>query len=89
MAAVNATAVQAKVTAAGIDWQKIKDLIANMNWMELIAFIRTIISLFKGKPPVMAAGAGCGPEDVECARAHFEAITELSTCGANCLPKAA
>jgi hypothetical protein len=74
--------VQAKAAAAGLDWGKLVDYIQNLNWVELMMLIRQIIDIFRKKPPgpvVMGATDLSG-----CCKAHFEAITALAQCGADC-----
>jgi hypothetical protein len=79
--------VKAKATAAGFDWQKLVDFISGLNWVEVMTFISQVIAIFRGgKKPMMtrAKGTGCGPEEVDAAKAHFEAIKALAECGCEC-----
>ena len=82
-----ATSVSAAATAAGLDWQTILSFLSNLNWLELFSVIRQLIDILKGKSPVIfaaAPGGGCSQEQLDHAKAHFDAITELSECGSHC-----
>lgn len=84
MAKTNATATKAAAEAAGIDWTKLSDFIKSMNWLQVIQFIQQIIGIFSSKPPTMKAGQGAGGDDLECIRAHFDAISDMAECGRKC-----
>lgn len=79
--------LMASAKAAGLDWQTILNWATSLNWIQLLTLIRQLIDVLKGNPQPMfsaAAGGGSSQEQLEHAKAHFEAITELSECGAKC-----
>ena len=79
---------KASATAAGIPWQQLIDWIKGMNWLQLIQFIQQIISIFRNKPVVAKATKGCGPDDVDCIKAHFDCIEAMAECGKHCCDNA-
>lgn len=84
MAKAQATALKSAAEAAGIDWSKLSDFIKGMNWLQVLQFVQQIISIFSSKPPKMLAGQGASGDDLECIKAHFDAISDLSECGRKC-----
>lgn len=81
MATQQTAAVQSAAQAAGIDWGKLQQFIQNMNWLQLIQFVREIIALFSAKPaPTIQAGSA----NLESVKAHFDAIAEMCECGKRC-----
>ncbi len=76
---------KAVATKAGIE--NVEDLfqkLLTLNWTDFFAFVGGLIAAFRSKPkPMMAKGASAHDCAAAC-KAHFDAITELSECGAQC-----